>query len=315
MRKHRITVIGAAIMDVLAVPIDFSNIHIGSQPMEDITMSYGGDALNEAIIMKKLGMEVELISKLGPDQAGNQIIKYIESEGILTEGIKRDSNTPTSINVVLVDDKGERYFLTNPNGSMRKLAEEDIEAYLDTGTDIVSFAGMFVSPLLDIAAMERVFSKIKKRPERILAVDMTKAKNGETLKDIEPLLKYVDFIFPNESEIIMLTGETDKYKNAKLLVEAGAKCAVIKCGKDGCLIYAGNEFIELPAYPVQKLIDSTGAGDAFVAGFLTGLQLGFTLEECGRFANAAASCIVEELGATRGITSLEKPFERYKKMI
>lgn len=293
----KITIIGASIIDVLAAPVDFSSIHIGSQPMEDIVMSFGGDALNEAVVLKRLGADAELITKVGNDRAGRQVTDYIIGEGISDKGIIKDDVNPTSINIVLVDDKGERYFLTNPNGCLRKLSEDDLEPYMDKLSDIVSFASIFVSNELGIESLTSVFRRIKEKKNRILAADMTKAKHGETLADIKPLLKYVDYIFPNEAEAALLTGENDRYKNAVAFVEAGAKCAVLKCGRDGCLIYKDNEYIEVPAYDHVHVVDSTGAGDSFAAGFLYALSLGWGIKECGIFANAAASCAVEAVGA------------------
>lgn len=313
--NKKITVIGPAIVDVLAFPVDVFNIQAGSQPMEDIKLSYGGDALNEAVILSRLGANVELISKVGQDQAGEQIFDFLKKEGVSCAQIRRDKNLRTSINVVLVDKDGERYFLTNPKGSMRNLTELDIEAFIDTAADIVSFTGMFVSPLLDVVKMERIFKRIKEKPGRILAVDMTKAKNGENLKDLEKLLKYVDFIFPNETEIEMLTGEEDVRLNAKYLIDAGVKCAVIKCGKKGCIIHTKSKSMKISAYPVSKVVDSTGAGDSFAAGFLYGLLQGFSIDECGILANAVASCTVENLGAIDGVQSIEEPLARYNKMI
>lgn len=312
--NSKITVIGASVIDILARPVDLSAINIGSQPMEDIVMSFGGDALNEAVILKRLGADVELVSKVGNDSAGKEILDFIVGEGISDKSIIKSINDPTSINIVLVDDKGERYFLTNPSGCLRKLSEADLLPYLGQAGDIVSFASIFVSNELDIEATTRVFKKIKEKNGRILAVDMTKAKHGETLADISPMLKYVDLIFPNEAEIALLTGENDRYKNASYLVEAGVKCAVIKCGQDGCLIYDGREYIEVPAYENAKVVDSTGAGDSFVAGFLYALSCGYELKDCGKLANAVASCTVEAVGASEGISSIAKPYERYLKM-
>ena len=174
-------------------------------------------------------------------------------------------------------------------------------------------AGMFVSPLLDIAAMEQIFCRIKSKPGRMLAADMTKAKNGERLKDLEKLLPYIDYLFPNEEEIALLTGEQDAAVNARLLVEAGVGCAVVKCGSRGCLIRTRTDTYSIPAYPVREAVDSTGAGDCFAAGFLWALSEGMELEACGRFACAAASCAVEQLGATAGIRSVKEPLERYHK--
>ena len=163
--------------------------------------------------------------------------------------------------------------------------------------------------------MSSIFETIKKSSNSILAVDMTKAKNGETIYDLKQCLKYIDYIFPNESEIFTLTRENDPYKNAKKLVELGAKCAVIKRGKNGCLIYTDGLYIDIPAYSVSEVVDSTGAGDSFVAGFLYGLSHGFKLKECGIFANAVASCVIESLGATQGFASKKKALKRYEKMI
>ena len=310
----KITVIGPAIIDVLAFPVSLINMEAGSQPMEDIKLSYGGDALNEAVVLSRLGADVELLSKVGQDQAGTYVLDFLKREGISCAGIRRDEKTPTSVNIVLVDEHGERFFLTNPRGSMRKLAEEDIDVAIDTAAHIVSFAGIFISPMLDVDSMERIFRRIKEKPGRILAADMTKPKNGETLEDLGRILKYVDFILPNEGEAAMLTGEEDPRRNAQLLVGAGAGCAVIKCGKKGCIIQTKDKCTEIPAFPVAKVADSTGAGDTFVAGFLYGLSRGFSVEQCGSFGNAVASCTVEALGATDGVTSLEEPMARYKRL-
>lgn len=312
--NKRITVIGPAIIDVLAFPVSLLNMRAGSQPMEDIKLSYGGDALNEAVVLSRLGADVELLSKIGQDQSGTYVLDFLEREGVSCAGIKRDEKTPTSVNIVLVDENGERFFLTNPRGSMRKLAEEDIAAAIDTAADIVSFAGIFISPMLDIDSMERIFRRLKEKPGRILAADMTKPKNGERLKDLEKLLGYVDFFLPNEGEIAMLTGEGDTRRNAQYLVDAGVGCAVIKCGKKGCIIKTKDKCTEIPAFPAAKVVDSTGAGDSFAAGFLYGLSRGFSVEQCGIFGNAVASCTVEALGATDGVRSVEEPLERYKRL-
>lgn len=313
--EKQITIIGAAIMDVLASPVKISKLEIGTQPMDDIRLSYGGDALNESVVLSRLGIKPRLISKIGDDTAGDQILKFLLGEGIDCEAVCVNKDVTTSMNIVLVDEKGERYFLTNPIGSMRKFAKKDVLKYKEHLTDFVVFTGMFVSPIMDIDSMEEVFKEIKSKKDRILSVDMTKPKNGEKLSDIKQLLKYVDFIFPNEDEISLITGKKDVLYNAERLVEAGVGCAVIKCGDRGCVIRTKDQLFELPAYKSERVIDTTGAGDSFVAGFQYGLINGFSLKECGLFANAVASCTVESLGATSGITSIEIPMLRYKELI
>lgn len=312
MRKAEITVIGAAILDLLARPVTPAVFETGSQPVREMRLSGGGDALNEAVALARLGKHTELVSTLGRDRAGETVLQILRDAGVATNRIVRQSGLRTGVNAVLVDESGERHFLTDPESSLRRLSETDILPALDAAADIVSFAGIFVSPLLDIPALERIFQRIKEKPERILVADMTKAKHAERLSDLMGLLPYVDCILPNEEEIALLTGERDPRRNAAMLIEAGASCAVIKLGKRGCLVRTADAAYQIPACPVERAVDTTGAGDCFAAGFLWGLSEGLPLLECGRFGCAAASCCVEQLGATDGISSLEEPLKRYR---
>lgn len=312
-KENGITVIGAAIIDIMAGPVDPVVFKTGSQPMDTIQMTFGGDALNEAIVLSRLGKKVELITKIGQDDGGKRVLDYLKVHNLSVDSVVVEEGMDTGINIVLFDESGERYFLTNPYGSLRKLSEKDIEPFLEGASEIVSFASMFVSPLLDIPAMERLFQKIKSKPSRILTVDLTKAKNGEKLEDLRDVLPWIDFFFTNEEEIAFLTAEEDPAKNAESLLDAGVFCVIIKLGEDGCLISTRDEKYQIPAYKIEKVVDTTGAGDTFVAGFLWALSEGYPLKECGRFACAAASCSVEEIGSAADKISLEKIIERFRK--
>lgn len=236
--KKDITIIGNSVIDVLASNVSADVFQTGSSPAGKIKLSFGGDALNEAVVLSRFGKKVELISKTGQDEAGTRILSFLVNAGISTDR-------------------------------------------------------MIVGP------------------DRILAVDMTKAKKGEKLEDIRPLLPYIDYIFPNEEEIELLTGNSDPCTNAGLLVEAGVSCVVIKCGSRGCVIRTEKELFYIPAYTVENCVDTTGAGDSFAAGFLWALSEGLPLIDCGCFACAAASCAVECVGATDGVVSLDTTRNRY----
>ena len=312
--EGRISIFGPVNVDVMARPVNFGKLEIGSQPMEDIRIAYGGDALNEAVVLRRLGAEVELVSRVGQDESGDRLVRFLEKEGISGAGINRAADTPTSVNIVLVDPQGERYFLTDPNGSMRRIRREDYLPFLAGAGDIICFPGMFVSREMDIPAMEAVFAEARRKPGRTLCADMTKAKNGEKLEDLRNLLPMIDYIFPNEAEAELLTGEADARKSARMFTEAGAGCAVVKRGARGCVIARKGEILELPAYPAARAVDTTGAGDAFAAGFVYALSRRMPLADCGLFACAAASCIVETAGANGGIRSAEQPMARYTEL-
>ena len=307
----KISIIGAGVIDVLAGAVDEKIFNFDSSETDYVKISFGGDALNQAIVLSRLGKNVQWISKVGDDSAGQQILNYAEENGVNISCVKVQANLATAVTIVLVDSKGERRFLTNPHSSLRKLSEEDILPHVEKMAEIVSFASMFISPLLDVPAMERLFRRIKS-DGKILAIDMKFPARGERLKDLANLLPHADYFFPNEFELAALTGENDIDKNISALLNYGLKCAVVKRGGDGCIIATKNNLIEVPAYRVEKVIDTTGAGDCFAAGFLWALSENFSLEDCGRFACAVASCSVEEVGAVAGVTSLEKVMSRYK---
>ena len=336
-----VTVIGAAVMDILAGAVGPEVFETGSMPMEYIRTSYGGDALNEAVVLSKLGKKVELITRLGDDDVGARTMQFLRENGVKIQRTTVSDEYPSSVNIVLVDEEGERYFLTDPKSCLRKLSEDDIIPHIEGMADIVSFASIFVSPRLRIANLERIFKQIKENvnndpeevannPEdmaedrnkknisvnraekkRILLTDITKPKNGERIEDIACLLPYIDYFLANEDEIAMLTGVINAAENARLLVEEGANCVVIKRGKKGCIIKTKNEMFEVPAYKVENAIDSTGAGDGFAAGFLYGLSEGYSLQDCGKLGCAVASCIVENVGGSEGIDSIEEPRRRF----
>ena len=113
----------------------------------------------------------------------------------------------------------------------------------------------------------------------------------------------------------MFWGRQDVYENARLFADAGVRCVIITRGKKGCLMFKDGEYTEIPAYPSEKTVDTTGAGDSFAAGFLYALSKGLSVKECAMFGNAAASCVVEGPGASYGIRSLENVIERFDSII
>ena len=117
----QIVIIGAAILDVLVRPADADVFRTGSSPAEEILLSPGGDALNEAAVLSKLGKRVRLETIIGNDRAGRFVISYCEECGIELPGDCIRDGIDTGVNVVLVSEDGERYFLTAPKSTLRRL--------------------------------------------------------------------------------------------------------------------------------------------------------------------------------------------------
>lgn len=292
----KVAVIGAAIVDVLLSPAE-EDLLSRPRATADIVMSHGGDALNEATVLSALGVPVVLNTLLGRDDAGRSVLAYMEKQGLSTEGVRICDGIPTSVNLVLVKPDGERSFVTNPHGSQRLLSPEHLSHPLDDDIGILSFASIFVFPLFKTGELETLFRQAKAQGITVCA-DMTKRKNGETLEDLSPALRHVDYLFPNAEEAILLTGEKSVEDAAEALFRAGVGTVVIKCGADGCYVRNADGAFRHAAEKAERCIDTTGAGDSFVGGFICGLAEERPPEDCLRLALRCGARAVEKLGAT-----------------
>lgn len=316
-RRCDAVIIGAAIADILLRPVDETVFSTGSCAVDSIRMSVGGDALNEATVLVRLGHAPMLATKLGRDGVADYILAHCAREGVAVHAVC-DEAMDTGINAVLVGPDGERSFVTNRNGSLRKLSLEDALSALETPAFVqaraVCLASMFVSPLLGLTEMETLFARIKSAG-KLLCADSTKRKHGETVSDAAGALRHLDYFFPNLEEARLLTGRDAPDDVADALLNAGVKHVALKLGGHGCLLKSGRERVIVPAYPGAVCVDTTGAGDTFAAAFIAALLEGRKFAECGAYANAAASVCIEQLGATAARMDAEEVHRRYRAIL
>lgn len=299
-RKLDVICLGAAIVDIPLQPVSRDIFDIESYPVDRIAMTVGGDAMNEATIISRLGHKTGIISCVGDDAAGNFILGSCAKDHIDYEGIKMDPNIDTSMNVGLVTADGERTFVTNRNGSLWKTSIEHVDFDKMKQAKILSLASIFNNPLLDGKTLVKIFKEAKKA-DMIICADMIKPRLGETLDDIREALSYVDYFFPNFEEACLMTGETEEEKVADVLFGCGVKNVIMKIGKRGCYIRNADDAMIVPAAKGITAIDTIGAGDNFASGFITGLLDGKDLRECGIYANCTAAVSVQYVGATTGV--------------
>lgn len=312
MKTVDVICVGAAIVDIPLQPVSKNIFEVESYPLERIAMTTGGDAINEAVIISRLGHKTALLSRIGKDAPGAFILEACRREGIDTQSLWQDEHIDTSINVGPVTEDGERTFVTNRNGSLWKLNINDIDCSRFHEARLLSMASIFNSPLLDGKALVQLFKKAREAG-LIICADVIKPRLSETLADIKDALGYVDYLFPNYDEACLLTGETELCAIADRFLACGVKTVIIKTGKKGCFIktQAGEE-LTIPAVKGIKAIDTIGAGDNFASGFISAILEGKTLADCARFANATASISVQSVGATAGVKNREQVEERLK---
>ncbi len=295
--KEKIMLTGAAIIDVMVTPASESVFQTGSYPADEISMSFGGDALNESVVLASLGKQVYLNTVFGDDIESKTVETYCKEKGVDLSLKAVKPGLKTGINVVLVEENGERNFLTNRNGSLRKLTLADIPEVFPQDAGIFCFASIFVFPEIKGKELAEIFGRAKKQGMLVCA-DMTKRKNNETVEDIADALSVIDYLMPNEEEAYLVTGASTPEEAAEIFRRYGVKNVVIKSGKRGC--YVENASMKQWISPEKQVlpVDTTGAGDSFAAGFVYGLSEGWDIVKCAEFANACGAKAVSYLGAT-----------------
>ena len=296
---------GAAITDILLQPVSREIFDADSYPLDQIKMTIGGDAINESTIISRLGHKVALLSMVGDDAAGMFIQSACRKESIDDSGLKVNPSIDTSINVGLVAADGERTFVTNRNGSLWKTQASDFDLSKLKGARLLSYASIFNNPLVDGASLVRIFTEAKKEG-LVICADMIKPRLDETLDDVRAALGYLDYFFPNRDEAALLTGKETLDDIADVFLECGVKNVVIKNGRHGCFVKTAQDRFEVSAVPGVQAVDTTGAGDNFVGGFITAILDSKPIRECAKFANSTAAISVRSIGATTGVKNRQQ---------
>ncbi|OHT00056.1 kinase, pfkB family protein [Tritrichomonas foetus] len=296
--------VGVMVADVLAPGVDRS-IFDREMTRVPLKFSTGGDAFNQAINLSSMGYKVALCGKVGDDNIGNFLISEAKNKGIESEFIVRDHEHQTSVTIVLINENDDRNFIGTANGTNSFLKSEDINTKIFQNSKIVSIGSIYGSVSFTGDEVSKVL-EIAKSNNCVTVSDMMHADRG-SLEDASKALKFVDYFIPNLKEAQELTGKSDLNEISDIILGCGVKCVVIKMGEKGCFIKSnvlGNVCEIVDSFKVEKVVDTTGAGDAFVSGFIAGLLDGCNVVDSARRGNAAGSLAVQTVGANGSIQSL-----------
>ncbi|MBS7606243.1 MAG: carbohydrate kinase family protein [Candidatus Bathyarchaeia archaeon] len=262
----------------------------------DFKESPGGSAANTAVGLARLGVRVGYIGKVADDREGSLLIKSFMDEGVDTGGIIVSRTGRSGSVIGFVDRRGNRALYLDP-GVNNTLRYEEINLDYIKGAKflhLTSFAGD--EPFNAQKKIVENFSEIKVT----LDPGLIYARRG--LDALRPLIRRCYAILPSEMEIQLLTGR-DYREGAEILLREGAEIVAVKLGERGCYITDGSESYIIEPFKVE-VVDTTGAGDAFCAGFIYGLLRGKNLKECGILGNFVASRCLMRMGARDGLPRL-----------
>jgi len=265
----------------------------------DFEEASGGSAANTMVGLARLGCKVSFVGKVADDREGKMLLEDFRREGVDTNGIIMTKRGRSGMAMSFVDEKGERalYVDSGVNDTIEFNEISKEYAFQTRFLHLTSFVGE-----KSFQTQKRLVENLPKTVKVSLDIGELYARKG--LKALEPIMNRTFVMMPNGKELQILTKKADYKRNAEILLEKGVKIVAVKLGGKGCYVTDGKESHLIEAFKV-KVVDTTGAGDAFCAGFLYSLISGKSLYECGRIGNFVASRCIMKMGARDGLPRLK----------
>lgn len=262
----------------------------------DFKESIGGSAANTIVGLARLELKTGYIGKVAEDREGKLLLKDFRKENVDTSGIIISRKGRSGVVMGYIDRKGERALYVDP--SVNDWLEFK-EISLDYATDteflhLTSFVGE--KPFEAQKELINQLSDVK------ISFDPGALYARKSFTSLKPIIKRSFVMLPNEKETRLLTGK-DYEMGSKILINEGVSVVAVKLGERGCYVTNGKERHLVEPYE-KELVDTTGAGDAFCAGFLYGLIKGRDLYQCGRLGNFVAARCISKMGARTGLPRL-----------
>ena len=263
--------------------------------IEDYTEACGGSAANTVVGLARLGCKVGFIGKVANDREGKLQINCFKTEGVDTSGIIEATKGKSGSVMGFVDRKGARALYIN-SGVNDLVEPREIKWNYISQTKFLHLSS-FVGEK-SFRAQKKLLSALPIDVKLSFDPGSLYAQKGFAV--IEPIIRNSYVLMPNAVELEQLTGEEDYRKGADFMIAMGVKIVAVKLGNKGCYVTDGQERLSVEPFKV-KAVDTTGAGDAFCAGFLYGLIHEKSLYECGQLGNFVASRSVTAMGARTGL--------------
>ena len=266
----------------------------------------GGVTANYLVALSRLGGRCGFIGAVGDDSYGDLLIDDFLKENIDTSYIVRKRDKKTPVNFIFVA-KGEKTIIQSPHMQTTKLDVEELQE------SSIANSKLLHTTIIHQELTERAL-EIAKNNEVKVSIDLESQIASRGWDKLKEILLKADVLLPNKEGAKFITNSNTPQKAAKILVKKGVPVVIITLGKKGALLTTNNHQKSIPAYHIENLVDTTGAGDTFNGAFSFAYWIkGWDLEKSCRFANAAASLKIQKLGARTGMPNNQEIYDFLKK--
>jgi sugar/nucleoside kinase (ribokinase family) len=304
----RIHCVGAVVVDLLNGPIpQYPVPRVQPQVTAQwIRVMPGGGAANMPSAVARMGLPVSSFAKVGDDFNGEFIPRELAKLGVDTSGIRVSARDTTPFTFVGVDADGDRTFIHTPGANLTfNLNDLDLDRVL--ATDLLLYHDLYVLPELDGKPAATLLAEAQRRG--VLTFLDEDFGYGPKLEPLVAMLPHCDYVIPSFDDLQAIFPGASAEEIVGRLLTLGARNAVLKMGREGCLVARGSDRIRVPALPAN-VVDTTGAGDCWDAGFIAGLASGEDILSAARIGNACAAFGIEAVGGSTGVPSYEAVRQR-----
>jgi sugar/nucleoside kinase (ribokinase family) len=294
--------IGNIQFDVLARPLRTLPQPGTLARVDEIRFSLAGNGVNTAAGLARLGIPTALFGMVSGDFLGDHALAQLAVAGVDTSLVERHPEACSGVSLIAVAPDGERS-ITFTNGANELFRLDDVSDALLGQVRVLCVGSVFVLPQLTGEALAGLFQRARAAGV-VTVLDVCWDGEGRGFQLLAPCLPFTDLFAPSLAEGRQLTGQEEPAAIAAALLAAGAGAVGVKLDRDGCYLARGAEGWHIPTTPLEA-VDSTGAGDTWMAGMVAGLHRGLPLPECGRLANRAAAFAITGPGCWERVPRLE----------
>jgi sugar/nucleoside kinase (ribokinase family) len=300
----RVAVLGPHIVDVLGRPVAEIPDGQGSARLTEIRATAAGTAAGSGVDLAKLGARVTSFGAIGSDLLGDILLMALSAAGIDTAGLVRKAGAQTSATILPIRPNGDRPAWHVP-GATRLLGLADIDLAKLAGYDALLLGGPDALRGLSGAELAAIVNSAREGGA-LVAVDVLHPGSPQDFARISAALSAADWFWPNADQLRALTGRYDLEEAASAVLALGTGGVAVTLGADGCLVTGPDgSLTHVPPISVD-VVDTTGCGDGFNAGMLTGLLLGCGPADAAWLGVACGSLVATGLGSDAGIDSLRQ---------